>query len=55
LLLAKGVPDRVIMEVLRHAEIGVTMNSYVHVLPVLRHKAADAMDPEAGSQSTVRA
>ena len=42
--LAKGVPDRVIMEVLGHAEIGVTMNTYAHVLPVLRQEAADAMD-----------
>jgi integrase len=33
LLLTKGVPDRVIMEVLGHAEIGVTMNTYAHVLP----------------------
>ena len=44
LLLAKGVPDRVIMEVLGHAEIGVTMNTYAHVLPVLRQEAADAID-----------
>ena len=29
-LLAKGVPDRVIMEVLGHAEIGVTMNTYAN-------------------------
>jgi hypothetical protein len=33
---AKGVPDRVIMGVLGHAEIGATMNTYTHVLPVLR-------------------
>jgi hypothetical protein len=44
LLLAKGVPDRVIMQVLGHAEIGVTMNTCAHVLPVLRQEAADAMD-----------
>ena len=49
LLLAKGVPDRVIMEVLGHAEIGVTMNTYAHVLPVLRHSAADAMDELFGA------
>jgi len=42
--LAKGVPDRVIMEVLGHVEIGVTMNTYAHVLPVLRQEAADAID-----------
>jgi integrase len=46
--LAKGVPDRVIMEVPRHAEIGVTMNTYAHVLPVLRQEAADAMDELSG-------
>ena len=43
-LLAKNVPDRVIIEVLGHAEIGVTMNTYAHVLPVLRQEATDAMD-----------
>ena len=48
-LLAKNVPDRVIMEVLGHAEIGVTMNTYAHVLPVLRHSAADAMDELFGA------
>jgi integrase len=49
LLLAKGVPDRVITEVLGHAEIGVTMNTYAHVLPVLRQEAADAKDELFGA------
>ena len=49
LLLAKDVPDRVIMEVLGHAEIGVTMNTYAHVLPVLRQEAADAIDELFGA------
>ena len=48
-LLAKGVPDRVIMEVLGHAEIGVTMNTYAHVLPRLRVEAADAIDELFGA------
>jgi integrase len=43
-LLAQGVPARAIMEVLGHAEIGVTMNTYAHVLPVPRQEAADAID-----------
>jgi integrase len=43
-LLAQGVPARAIMDVLGHAEIGVTMNTYAHVLPVLRQEAADAID-----------
>ena len=34
-LLAENVPARVIMEVLGHAEIGVTITTYAHVLPVL--------------------
>jgi integrase len=46
---AKNVPDRVIMEVLGHAEIGVTMNTYAHVLPVLRQEAADAIDELFGT------
>jgi integrase len=48
-LLAKGVPDRIIMEVLGHAEIGVTMNTYAHVLPVLCQGAADAIDELFGA------
>ena len=46
---AKGVPDQVIMEVLGHGEIGVTMNTYAHGLPVLRQEAADAMDELFGA------
>jgi hypothetical protein len=45
----EGRSDRVIMEVLEHAEIGVTMNTYAHVLPVPRQSAADAMDELFGA------
>jgi integrase len=48
-LLAQGVPARAIMEVLGHAEIGVTMNTYAHVLPVLGQEAADAIDELFGA------
>jgi integrase len=48
-LLAKNVLDRVIMEVLGYAEIGVMMNIYAHVLPVLRQEAADAIDELFGA------
>jgi integrase len=48
-LLAQGVPARAIMDVLGHAEIGVTMNTYTHVLPVLRQEAADAIDELFGT------
>jgi integrase len=30
--MAAGIPPRTIMEVLGHSEIGVTMNTYMHVL-----------------------
>jgi len=43
-LLAQGVSARVIMDVLGHGDIGVTMNTYAHVLPQLRQEAADAID-----------
>lgn len=43
-LLAAGVAPRAIMDVLGHSEIGVTMNTYAHVLPGLRQQAADAID-----------
>jgi integrase len=48
-LLAAGVPARAIMEVLGHSEIGVTMNTYAHVLPQLREEAADAIDELFGA------
>jgi hypothetical protein len=32
------------METLGHSQIGVTMNTYAHVLPVLQKDAADRMD-----------
>ena len=48
-LLAQAVPTRAIMEVLGHAEIGVTMNTYVHVPPVLRQEAADTIDELFGA------
>lgn len=44
LLLAQGVPARVVMEVLGHSQIGVTMNIYSHVMPTQLAAAADAMD-----------
>ncbi len=50
LLLAQGVSLRVIMEALGHNQIGVTMNTYAHVIPALRENATARM--EAFLQST---
>ena len=44
LLLAQGVPARVLMEVLGHSQIGVTMNIYSHVMPTQLVQAANAME-----------
>ena len=44
LLLAQGVPARVVMDLLGHTQIGTTMNLYAHVMPAARHEAADLMD-----------
>jgi integrase len=38
-----------IMEVLGHSEIGVTMNTYTHVLAELREDAAGAIDRILGA------
>jgi integrase len=44
LMLAQGVPARVIMETLGHSQIGMTMNLYAHVIPTLQQEAADRLD-----------
>jgi integrase len=44
LLLTQGVHPRVVMETLGHSQIGVTMNTYSHVMPVLQRDAADKMN-----------
>ena len=43
LLLVQGVSPRVVMDVLGHSQIGLTMNTYSHVVPELRREAADQM------------
>jgi integrase len=43
LLLVQGVPARVVMEILGHSQIGLTMNTYTHVLPELTRAAAGGM------------
>jgi integrase len=44
LMLAQGVPARVVMETLGHSQISLTMNTYSHVVPALQREAADRMD-----------
>ena len=44
LMLAQGVAPRVVMETLGHSQIGLTLNTYSHVIPALGRAAADQMD-----------
>lgn len=44
LLLQADVPARVVMEFLGHSQIGLTMNTYSHVMPEMLQEAATKMD-----------
>jgi integrase len=44
LLLAQGVPPKTISEILGHSDIRLTLNTYAHVMPVMKREAADLMD-----------
>jgi len=44
LLLARGVHPKVVSERLGHATIGITLDTYSHVLPGLQEEAADDLD-----------
>jgi integrase len=48
LLLAQGVPLKVVSEMLGHSGINVTANVYVHVMAPARDEAAEAMDRALG-------
>lgn len=47
-MLTAGVPLRVVADVLGHATITITANTYAAVVPELRREAADAMDRTLG-------
>jgi integrase len=42
-LLAAGVAERVVMEMLGHSQISLTMNTYAHVLPAVLGEAAEKL------------
>lgn len=50
LLLVQGVSPRVVMDVLGHSQIGLTMNTYSHVIPDLRRDAARRLQELLGEQ-----
>jgi integrase len=44
LLLSKGVHPKIVQELLGHATISITLDTYSHVLPNMQEKAVDAME-----------
>lgn len=44
LLMSQGVPIKIVSEMLGHADVGITLRTYSHVLPGMQQQAADAMD-----------
>jgi len=51
LLLSEGVNAKVVSEMLGHASITITLNTYSHVLPDMQDSAADAMEAALGTVS----
>ena len=52
-MLTKGVHPKIVSERLGHASIGITLDTYSHVLPAMQQEAAAAFDelfPEARSR-----
>lgn len=49
LLLREGVHAKVVSEMLGHASITITLNTYSHVLPDMRDSAVDAMEAALGT------
>jgi integrase len=52
LLLSRGVPVKVVSEMLGHADVGITLSVYAHVLPDMQDEAAKAMDSAFGPEAT---
>jgi integrase len=50
LLPVQGVSPRVVMDVLGHSQIGLTMNTYSHVIPDLGRDAARRLEELLGER-----
>ena len=53
LLLKAGVHPKVVSERLGHSKVGLTMDTYSHVLPDMQQAAVDALERELGAVLTV--
>lgn len=52
-LLTHGVHPKVVSEMLGHANISITLDTYSHVIPSLGEIAASAMEDALGDESDV--
>ncbi|MBA8794026.1 integrase [Friedmanniella endophytica] len=52
LMLAQGVPARVVMQTLGHSQISITLNTYSHVSPDLSRLSADRMESLLGGSDS---
>ena len=50
LRLPKGVHPKLVQELLGHADITTTLNTYSHVIPSLRGETASAMEDVLGEE-----
>ena len=50
LLLSMGVHPKVVQEILGHSNIGMTMDTYSHVLPSMHKEAMEKWDDEFGQK-----
>ena len=48
LLLAQGIPVKVVSEMADHADVSITLSIYGHVLPDMQSTAADGIDEALG-------
>ena len=44
LLMAQGVSAKIVQERLGHSKIGITLDTYSHVMPTMQREAADQLD-----------
>ena len=52
LLLVKGIHPKVVQELLGHSNVGITLDTYSHVLPNMGDAAAEAMENALSSNGT---
>ena len=50
LLLGRGINPKIVSEIYGHASVGITLDTYSHVLPTMQRMAAAEMDASLSPQ-----